>query len=152
MTQFSPVDLVIIRHAVEDHAASWYGQVGPFTFGVDDAARYTTEGVSELRPLVDRYGLAAVWQAVRAEIDRQPTILDRRLTNDERAIRHRQRTEAAQVLSSQGVVAFKAGDFNQALACLDEAELISPVPPGWRTWEQLRQIVREKAAEAATEA
>lgn len=142
---FSVVELVMIRHAVEDHAAGWYGEVGPFTFGRQQAARYTAEG--PLSALCDRHGLAAVWRAVDAVIEAHPEVLERRLSAEERKQRQSQREAEAERLASEAAAAFKAGDLGRALELLDQAELEAPTyRPGWRSWDDLRAIVRAKSA------
>src|SRR5690606_2895947 len=82
---FSAAERVMIRHAVEDHAAGWYGEVGPFVFGREEAARYTAEGA--LSGLCDRHGLAAVWRAVAEVIEAHPQWLERRCSREEIAQR-----------------------------------------------------------------
>lgn len=141
---FSAVELVMIRHAVEDHAAGWYGQVGPFTFGREQAARYTSEG--PLSGLCDRHGLAAVWRAVAEVIEENPQVLEHRLSDEERAQRQRQRAARAEYLAEETAVAFQAGDRERALEATYQAELADPTyRPAHCTFDELREIIRTKA-------
>jgi hypothetical protein len=141
---FSAAELVMIRHAVEDHAAGWYGQVGPFTFGREQAARYTSEG--PLSGLCDRHGLPAVWRAVAEVIEENPQVLEHRLSDEERAQRQQQRAEHAGRLADEAAAAFQAGDQPRALELIDQAELADPTHrPAHRTFDDLRGIIRTKA-------
>lgn len=142
---FTAAELVTIRHAVEDHAGSWYGQVGPFTFGREQAARYTCEG--PLSGLCDRHGLAAVWRVVAEVIEEQPQVLEHRYSDQERRQRQQRREAEAERLADEAGVAFKAGDQRRALELLDQAELADPTyRPGWRSFDELREIVRSRNA------
>lgn len=140
---FTAAELAAIRHAVEDHAGRFYGQVGPFTFGREQAARYTSEG--PLSGLCDRYGLAAVWRAVAEVIEEHPQVLEHRYSDQERRQRQQERAAQAQRLADEAAVAFKADDQRRALELLDQAELADPTyRPGWRSFDELRSIVRSR--------
>lgn len=89
-TDLTEVDLIRIRHLVEDHAGSYYG--GPLSLGRDDTIRYTVDTVDNLFPDVDYNTLRGL---VIEAIDDQPNILDRRLTEADREKRAAVRRDAA---------------------------------------------------------
>ena len=119
--EFSPLERAQIRNAVDDYAGQYYG--GPMGFGRDDAARYTSEG--HLPDLVERHGLSKVWEAVRAEIDERPDVLDRS-EDERRRLRNERRDRANRLVDEEALAAFKAGDYDRAEQLIDEAERLDP--------------------------
>jgi hypothetical protein len=136
---FSPAEHAIIRHTAQDWAGRWYGKVGPFTFGRDDAARYVSEGY--LRGLCERYSLKQVWEAVAAEIEAAPEVLETRHSDAEIDERQAARRSVAAEIDKRAEVAFRAADFDGALALLDEAELAAP---DYTDFDGLREFVRSR--------
>lgn len=140
----APVDLVTVAHACEDWAGNWYGPQGGFTFGRSDCERYVSEGY--LSGLCDRYGLKAVWEAVRVHLDAHPEILVAgRLTDAQRAERQAARDAASAALLAEAEVPFRGDRWDEALALIDRAELASP---GHANFGRYREIVRSKMPEA----
>ncbi|GAA4439211.1 hypothetical protein [Phytohabitans houttuyneae] len=140
---FTPPELAMIRHAVQDYAGRWYGQVGAMTFGRDDAARYVSEG--HLGMLCDRYTLKQVWRAVAEVINEDPAVLELRLSDAEVEERAAARRAAADEIDQRAAAAFHAGDLAGTLALIDEAELAAPT---YRNWDDLRRLVRERLTPA----
>lgn len=139
LSAFTPVEQSLIRYAVADYAGRWYGKVGAWTFGVDDACRYVSE--AQLSKLCDRHTLKVVWRAVAAVIDEDPTVLDGRLTDAQIKAREQERRTQAEAVLAQAVAAFKTGDYAEAGRLLDAAEVVCPAI-GW-------ELVRPRAAVAA---
>jgi preprotein translocase subunit YajC len=139
---FDELDQARIRNAVAEHAAGYYG--GPLNLGRDDAARYVSEG--HLGPLVSRHGLNDVWEAVAAEIERNPDALTPDRAGRSRAIRER-----ADDASTRALAHFKAGELDQALAAIAEGEAADP---DFRTargvsWSSMREAIDRKRSEPA---
>lgn len=142
MAGLTALDLRRVELAAEDHLADWYGPRGLFTFGRDDAIRYTAEG--PLGVLCDRYGLPAVWQAVEAVVDRRPDLLT--AAEEQRRGRADARRAACEEAVTQAKAAVRAGDFTAALAALDRGAATDPDHrvDGFRTWEEIRDRVQAK--------
>jgi hypothetical protein len=138
---FTPVEQAMIRHAVQDYAGRWYGQVGVFAFGRSDAARYVSEG--HLGRLCDRHTLRAVWRAVAAEIDADPSVLETRYTDAHLAEREAARRAAADEADGRAHAAFAGGDLDATLAAIDDAELAAPTH---RDWNGIRAFARQRLA------
>lgn len=138
------LDLVRIEIATEQHAAGYFG--GPLELGQDSAARYVAEG--HLGTLCDRYGLGPVWEAVAEVLQQRPELLT--LTMRQREQLRQERADCCQEVFSRADVAFRAADYPAALSALDEGERIAPdhQPIDWSSWEDLRQVVARKQAEA----
>jgi hypothetical protein len=135
---FTPVELATIRIAVEDHAAHYYrGPLGPSR---KSAERYVSEG--HLGELCDRHGLGPVWEAVAAEIEKRPELLER--SKDERAAAQPERRERAAAVDRDALDAFKAGDFDRADELIDAAELIDP---DFGDWRRARLAIEEGRAQ-----
>jgi hypothetical protein len=97
--------------------------------------------------LVDRYGLTAVWRAVAAVIDADPSMLDRTYTRAQLDQRAADRKAAADALDQQAAQAYQAGDYDRALALVGEAEQVAP---DHRDWDGLREFVRKVVAPEGT--
>jgi hypothetical protein len=154
VNRFTHVEQAIIRNAVADEAARYFG--GLLGFGRDSAARYTSE--AHLVKLIEKYGLSAVWAAVAAVIDDDPTVLERSPTERKRLRAARQ--ARAESILEQALAALDTGDDAEANRLIDEAELIDPeyrpgrnsglvLPP---TWDEVRRTVVRVAARRATAA
>ncbi len=150
-TELTDVERIHLAHLVEDHAASFYGPAGAFTFTFGDAVRYTAEGyVEKVFTDVDRNTL---WDLVRAELEARPEILQRgRLTDTQRADNARRRTDAAAVHDRTALDALRDGRWDDALAAIDLAEREAPLRSGIHNWESIRSHIRaaRDAAEALT--
>jgi len=136
------VEAVRVAHLVADHAAEFYGQCGPFSFGFDDAVRYNVEGY--VGKVITTVAWNVLYEAVAGELAAHPEILSAgRLTPAELAARKGARQDAAQVYDDLAGEAFKAGDYPLAAAYLDAAERQCPEGPvaGGRTWDALRALV-----------
>lgn len=138
---FDALDQARIRNAVAEHAAGYHG--GPLQLSQDDAARYVSEG--HLGPLVSRHGLNAVWEAVAAEIARNPdSLVDNRKA---RSAEIRAKSEATAVRALEH---FKAGELDEALAALAEGEAADPdfrSAGRGHTWSSMRDAIQRKAAQ-----
>lgn len=146
----SPVDMVRIRHAIEDHAGRWYGQVGPFVFGRWDCARYLTEGVLSKLGQDRGWDWSELWDFVDGYLAEHPQVMQVRYTDEQIRQREQARTDAARALERQALAAFRAGEFSRALELLDRAELVAPDglphPSGGRlvSWDARRQAVHRR--------
>ncbi|WP_341719878.1 hypothetical protein QQG74_09330 [Micromonospora sp. FIMYZ51] len=133
-----------VAHACEDWAGNWHGPQGGFTFGRSDCERYVAEG--QLSKLCDQYTLKVVWAAVRNHLDAHPEILAAgRLSDAQRAEKQAARDAAARALLAEAEAPFRDGRWDDALALIDRAELVSP---GAVNFDQYRQVVAEHAAKA----
>ena len=140
---FAAVERAIIRNAVTDRAASYFG--GPFDFSKSDAIRYVSEYY--LRGLRDKYSLAEVWQAVAEAIEADLSALTRNPA--QRDVVRMAREDRCEDLADQAMAALDAGDPGRAAALVDEAELIDPVylvgtakaSPRTFTWAEVRDFV-----------
>lgn len=117
---FTPVERKLIEYAADDFAAQYYG--GPFAFGIEDAARYVTEG--HLRTVAATYGLSPVAAAVEAYLRQRPEVLQRSKTDRERGAAARAQ-EWQRLIKAAGA-AYKAGDLNRARRLVDDAESVEP--------------------------
>ncbi|ATL72497.1 hypothetical protein [Nocardia terpenica] len=120
MTEFTPVEGKLIEYAADDFAAQYYG--GPFAFGVDDAARYVTEG--HLRTLQAAYGLGPVADAVAAYLRQHPEVLHRSPAERKRAAQAR--AEEWDRLVKAAGKAYKARELDRARKLIDDAEAVEP--------------------------
>lgn len=138
---FTALEQAVIRYAVQDWAAQYRQTIG-------DPVRYISDG--HLRELVDRHGTRAVWEAVAGYIRTHPRVRDLPVDGPEgRDARRAARAERADQLMTDAKAAFDAGDLDQALALIDEAELAEPtyeVRPAM-TYDYIRRAMRRKAVE-----
>lgn len=148
MPGLSEIDLIRIRHLVEDHAGNHYG--GPMGLGRDDAVRYTTDVVLNTYTGLDQ---DTVTDAVTAILDADPAILNRKTTEKERVAAELARYTEAQrwMLTSKEVLKaaepgapdrhdYDDGDpFPYSVACVDYAERTYPDLP-------MLDLVRETIA------
>ena len=138
---FTDLEQAVIRHAVQDWAAQYHQTIG-------DPARYITEG--HLGELVGRHTTNVVWDAVADYIRTHPRVLNLPVDGPQgRDARRAARAHRAGQLMADAQGAFEAGDVDQALARIDEAELAEPtfeVRPGM-TYEYLRWAIRHAAGE-----
>ncbi len=139
---------VHLGHLVEDHGADFYGPAGPFTFGFDDAVRYTAEGYVE-KAFTD-VDPNTLWDLVRAELEAHPEILQRgRLSDAQRAANAERRNTAAAVHDRAAGSAYQDGRYAEALALIDLAELEAPLREGFRGWDDLREFIRQAQENAS---
>ena len=147
LTPFTPIEQAIIRNAVADQAADYFG--GPLGLGRDSAARYVSEG--PLSELADRHGLGTVWDAVAAVIDADPTVLERDAQT--RTATRAEREAHAEQLAETALAEFKQGAWNRASDLIDQAELIDPTyrpgrsehnPFGYR-WDEIRAAIERRS-------
>lgn len=139
LAAFTAVEQAAIAHAVQDWAPNYYG--GPLELGPDSAVRYVTEG--HLRDLVTAHGYNAVHDGVQDYLTAHPDLLDRRVTQEERSAREQARTTEATKLLTQAQDAVRTGDPEGALELVDHAEIAAP---RWRTYDRIRDRIREIAA------
>lgn len=129
-TTLTELETIRIRHLVEDHAAEFFG--GPLQLGVHDAIRYTAEAyVEKAFPGV---AYETLWAAIRAVLNADITILDRRLTDADRAGNAERRKAAAQPHLNAAHEAYGpdgGGDLDAALRHIAAAEREDPTNPAW---------------------
>jgi hypothetical protein len=157
--QLTEVERAIIRNAVADHGAEYYGCHGWITFTRGDAIRYTTEGFADpaIRDHRRKRKVPAmpdhrqVWAAVEAEFDAHPDILSNgRLTAQQLARQQSARIEEADRLWSQAGEAFTSRRYVQALQHLCDGELTAPQhAPRYRPWRGWRSRVQDAALSSA---
>ncbi len=142
-TELTEIEQIRIRHLVEDHAATWYG--GPLQLGVLDAIRYTAEAhVEKAFPDV---AYETLWDAIRAVLNADITILDRRLTDADRHAAACARTFAAQERLGLAGTAFTEHDYSLAAALVDQAEREDPdgrAPNGQSLYTVARDAISEE--------
>ncbi|WP_327009738.1 AAA family ATPase [Dactylosporangium sp. NBC_01737] len=151
MRRFTSLEQADIRTAVADHAGFYF--LGPLNPGRESAARYVSEG--HLRDLADRYGLAAVWDAVTAVIDADPSVLE--LTETQRADLRAHRQDRAEQIAAAALAAFKAGDYHLAQELVTRGELLDPQYRPGRTehrpygigWHQMTEAITHRRNDAA---
>lgn len=156
----SEIDIIRIRHLVEDHAGNFVG--GSMDLGPSDAVRYMVDVVENTYS-----GLArdAVRAAVTAIIDEDPAILNKRTTERDRVAAELRRHAAAQEWMTEASEALRAAepwsprrhDYDEdgphpyVVACIDAAEREYPdmatlamtrdaIADRWLGW-RVRQIV-----------
>ncbi|MEU8334757.1 hypothetical protein [Micromonospora tulbaghiae] len=139
MAELTPVDRVRVAHACEDHAAQW--RQNPLVGGdMGSVARYVAEG--NLGRLCDRHTLNVVWAAVRQHLDANPDVLAvGPLTDSERAAVRASREKSARALLEEAEVPFRAGRWDDALALVDQAELVAPDAVDFG---RFRQVIAER--------
>jgi hypothetical protein len=156
LRRFTTVEQATIRNVVTDHAAGYHG--GPLGLGSADAARYTSE--AHLKDLVAEHGLSAVWDAVAAVINTDPSVLSH--SPAQRAEAQTTRQAHAERLAAQALDAFKANDFTAAEQLVAEAELLDPTYRSGRSerrphgtgWTEIRQAIarrRDEMSQAGNE-
>lgn len=145
-TELTAVEQVRLRHLVTDHGARYYGQAGPFTFTRGDAVRYTTEGyAAKAFPDIN---FQTLWSAVDAALTDE-ILAAGKLSDDQVAANVAARRAAAFTHDRAALRAYRADDFDTALAEVDAGELACPDWQDFWTWDQLREVVRKRAAEVA---
>ncbi|GIF74187.1 hypothetical protein Asi02nite_37050 [Asanoa siamensis] len=146
-----PVELTareqaIIRNAVADHAAGYYG--GPLALPRSDVPRHIADG--HLEELEAVHGRDLIWEAVAAVIDSDTTVLHR--THDEREQRRLGRQAQAEDFSRQALAAFKQEDYDQAMALAEQGEMIDPLyrpsrserRPNGMSWTDIRSAISRR--------
>jgi hypothetical protein len=148
-TALTELERVRIRHLVEDHAGTWYG--GPLQLGVYDAIRYTAEAhVEKAFPDVP---YETLWEAIRAVLNADITILDRKLTDADRHAAACARTFAASEWLGLAGTAFNEHDYVLAAALVDQAEREDPTgraPNGQSLYAVARAAISEEFDRWAT--
>jgi hypothetical protein len=147
----TPVERSIIRHAVSDHASTFFGGVSGF--GERDAARYTAEiyvhvQINDRRRADGRQPLtlSESIDLTAQEISRQPHCLTTTMNQDDL----RRRTEGRVNLASQLILnargACRTGDHDRADVLIDLAETISPTVSVGRGYDYYRSLVDDDRA------
>ena len=137
--ELTGLDLVRVAIATQDHAHRWYGRHGGFTFSKSDAARYVSEGA------LKQYPLKPTWRAVAAHIEAHPEVLT--FTDEQEVQAQRDRAQRCAEIADEACEQMVAGWFVDALAMLDAGELVDPdYRIGFRSWDDLREIVRRRQA------
>lgn len=147
--QFTALEEAIIRNAVDDRAAGYYG--GPLRLPRTDVPRYVSDG--HLDDLVARHGRDAVWAAVASLIDADDSVLHR--SQADRDMLRAEREARAEQMSRDALAAFKQADYDQALALVERAELIDPLYHPSRTerrpyglsWDAIRETITSRRDE-----
>jgi hypothetical protein len=142
-------DQARIRIAVADHAGKLFRN--PMLTGdPDDVARYLAEG--ELTKVTDRHGLKTIWAAVAQALAADPDARTRSQAEID-ANAEARRAEAAR-LSSAAAAATRAGEFDNALALIDQGEQADPdfTTDRGRGWTSLRELVTSRQEKAAQDA
>jgi len=122
---FSPAEVARIRIVVDDWAGNYYGQSGGLgIFGREDTVRSVADG--HLEDLHGPHGRQAVWDAVTAEIDRNPDALTHRWSQTQIDDRAAARESEARRLAEEARQAFRAGDTDRASQLVDLAEQQAP--------------------------
>lgn len=116
----SEFELLEIGYATEDHAARYFG--GPMCLGVEDSARYVTEG--HLGHLAELYGFGRVWDAVADFIAGNPEVLGR--NERQRADRQVERQATAAELRRDAKRCFNRSEFDRAETLILAAKRLDP--------------------------
>ncbi|MFI6368837.1 UvrD-helicase domain-containing protein [Nocardia sp. NPDC050630] len=146
VTELSAVQRAIITCITDDYAALYKGRGG-----AREAARYVAEVA--VRKLPPGHTIEAVEAVARARIaERGKEIL--KATQAQVRQRQRDRTEtAARLRNVEAIAAYRRGEFTEAIALIDRAELADPfwVDDAGAGYEPLRQRILEAQRDAQTQ-
>ena len=140
-----PAERALVGHVVEDWVGTYFG--GPMAMTREDAVRYTVEG--HLKDLTAARGYDVVRDAAQDYLTTFPDALHTRLTDGQRAVRARTRTEHAEAEGRAASEAFVHGRYDDALRRVDAAELLDPTG---RDYDAVRARIRSASGAAATPA
>ncbi|MEQ7008322.1 DEAD/DEAH box helicase family protein, partial [Actinopolymorpha sp. B17G11] len=152
---FSDVERALIRNGVDDMAGQYFG--GPMNFGKSDAVRYVSEILENRHPELrerDREKRHHVWDAVEAEINERPDVLN--LPEDERKRRAQERRDRANEIATEAGQAYQADDYDRAEQLVNDAERLDPAArdgliPSYAQMREGIQKRRDQAAAASRE-
>jgi hypothetical protein len=136
----------IIRNAVDDHAAGYYG--GPLRLPKADVPRDIADG--HLEDLEKLHGRDAIWAAVAEVIGSDENVLHRSHADRERL--RVDRENRAEKCSRKALAAFQGSDYDQALTLVEQGELIDPLyrpnrserRPYGLSWSDIRATIASR--------
>jgi N12 class adenine-specific DNA methylase/predicted ABC-type ATPase len=141
---FTPAESALLRNTVEDHAAMYYG--GPLGMNRGDTIRYVSE--AHLKDLAATHGWAKVQQSVDAVIAEDESVLTRSQADRDQV--RADRLARLDAISAAAGAAAQAGNWDPALAGLDEMESIDPTyRPAGLAIDDLRTRIRDMAPPSA---